>query len=93
MRALSAKLLAGDVAQPGSFSRRTLDVVRNLSTAEVDAFNRLSLNSFEFARNTWLAACYYSIPIVLPQCRAFLVIVAGYRLALIITRPRHMFMS
>lgn len=40
MQKLWAKLLAGEVAQPGKFSLRTLDVLRNLSSAEARLLNR-----------------------------------------------------
>jgi uncharacterized repeat protein (TIGR03899 family) len=48
MQAVWGQLLAREIAQPGSFSRRTLDVVRNLSRQEAHAFNSLCLRSFEF---------------------------------------------
>lgn len=38
MQLLWGKLLAGEVASPGQFSLRTLDVVRNLTTTEANAF-------------------------------------------------------
>jgi hypothetical protein len=40
MRSVWSKILAGEVAQPGSFSRRTLSFVRQLSPAEADLFTR-----------------------------------------------------
>jgi len=42
MQELWAKILAGEIAKPGSFSRRTLDVLRNLSQADAQLFRSLS---------------------------------------------------
>lgn len=35
------KILAGEIKKPGSFSLRTLDVLRNISTAEAKAFQKI----------------------------------------------------
>jgi Protein of unknown function (DUF2806) len=40
MRSVWSKVLAGEVARPGSFSRRTLSFVRQLSQDEADLFTR-----------------------------------------------------
>lgn len=40
MQSLWSKILAGEVAEPGSFSRRTLSFVRSLSQIEADLFTR-----------------------------------------------------
>jgi hypothetical protein len=40
MRMLWARILAGEVAQPGSFSRRALDAVRVLARREAEMFQR-----------------------------------------------------
>lgn len=45
MRTAWAKVLAGEVTQPGSFSARTLFVLKNISKAEADLFNTLSSHS------------------------------------------------
>lgn len=42
MQLLWGKLLAGEVARPGSFSFRTIETVRNLQRFEADLFTRLS---------------------------------------------------
>lgn len=41
MRLLWGKLLAGEVAKPGSFSQRTLSVIANLSHAEANLFEKI----------------------------------------------------
>jgi hypothetical protein len=41
MRSLWAKLLAGEVSQPGTYSRRTLHVVKRLRAPDVQLFARL----------------------------------------------------
>jgi len=41
-----AKLLAGEVTQPGTFSQRTLQLLRNLSAREAQLFNALCKGSF-----------------------------------------------
>lgn len=43
MRGLWSRLLAGEVARPGTFSARTLTVVRDLSPSEAAEFNRLCM--------------------------------------------------
>jgi uncharacterized repeat protein (TIGR03899 family) len=42
MARLWGKILAGEVAQPGSYSLRTLDVLRNLSQKEAKSFNKIA---------------------------------------------------
>lgn len=42
MQELWARILAGEVIRPGSFSVRTLELIRNLSKIEADTFNRLA---------------------------------------------------
>ena len=42
MQALWGKVLAGEVKRPGSFSLRTLDVLKNISQKEADIFVRLA---------------------------------------------------
>lgn len=39
MQKLWGKVLAGEIKKPGSFSKRTLDVVKNLSSEEANAFD------------------------------------------------------
>jgi hypothetical protein len=46
MQTVWAKLLAGEVTQPGAFSHRTLWVVKNLAPIEAALFNTLCKNSF-----------------------------------------------
>lgn len=43
MRVLWGRLLAGEVTRPGSFSARTLTVVRDLSPSEAERFNELCM--------------------------------------------------
>jgi len=50
MRTLWAKILAGEVAQPGSYSRRTLEILKNLSPREARTFQQLE--SFVFGNYT-----------------------------------------
>ena len=50
IRTLWAKILAGEVAQPGSYSRRTLEVLKNLSPHEAKTFQ--SLKGFIFGNYT-----------------------------------------
>lgn len=42
MQELWSRVLAGEVKRPGSFSLRTLDVLRNMSQAEAQVFRRVS---------------------------------------------------
>jgi len=53
MRHLWARLLAGEVTHPGSFSARTLTVVRDLSASEADLFNALCLRCLKVNRR-WI---------------------------------------
>ncbi len=46
MQSVWARLLVGEVTQPGSFSQRTLSVVKNLRPNEAKHFNLLVKNSF-----------------------------------------------
>lgn len=46
MRSVWARLLAGEVARPGSFSPRTLWVLKNLTRREAQLFNELCKQSF-----------------------------------------------
>lgn len=46
MRTLWAKILAGEVTKPGTYSRRTLEILKNLSSSEAKNFQRL--HSFIF---------------------------------------------
>lgn len=46
MQSVWARLLAGEVTKPGSFSQRTLQVLRNLSAHEAQQFNQLCKVSF-----------------------------------------------
>jgi hypothetical protein len=48
MQELRAKLLAGEVAQPKSFSTRTFDILHKLSRPEAEAFGRLLAISFSW---------------------------------------------
>lgn len=47
MQELWGKILAGEVASPGSFSVRTLETLRNLSKQEAEAFRRLRYLCFD----------------------------------------------
>jgi hypothetical protein len=42
MQAIWGKILAGEIKKPGSFSLRTLDVLRNLSQEEASVFSQLA---------------------------------------------------
>lgn len=42
MQYVWGKILAGEIAQPGSFSLRTLDVVRNMTMREAEEFQRIA---------------------------------------------------
>jgi len=46
MQTVWAKLLVGEVASPGTFSLRTLQLVKNLSANEANLFNALCSSSF-----------------------------------------------
>jgi hypothetical protein len=52
MRSVWARILVGEVARPGSFSTRTLSVLKNLAPAEAQLFNGLVQNSFK-RDGTW----------------------------------------
>lgn len=49
MQSVWAKLLAGEVARPNSFSVRTLGIVKNLTTRDAETFNLLCKHSFRNA--------------------------------------------
>jgi hypothetical protein len=42
MQALWGKILAGEIRHPGRLSLRTLDILRNLTTAEAKVFTSIS---------------------------------------------------
>jgi hypothetical protein len=46
MRSVWARLLAGEVSRPGSFSQRTLWVLKNVSVPEAQNFNTLAKHTF-----------------------------------------------
>lgn len=46
MRIIWSKVLAGEIAKPGSYSRRTLDVLKNLSQEEARTFKKLMTYTF-----------------------------------------------
>lgn len=48
VQALWARVMAGEVKRPGSFSLRTLDVLRSLSREEADIFNRFAAKRVSF---------------------------------------------
>jgi hypothetical protein len=50
MQDVWAKILAGEVTKPGSFSRRTLSVLKDISIRDAQAFNTLCKNSFRDIR-------------------------------------------
>lgn len=47
MQQVWGKVLAGEIAMPRSFSRRTLSILKNLSQEEAQSFNVLCKNSFK----------------------------------------------
>ena len=49
---LWGRILAGEIKQPGSFSLRTLDVLRNLSRKEAESFVKLGSMGEEFTMET-----------------------------------------
>lgn len=55
MQVLWGKILAGEVRQPGSFSLRTLETVKNISRQEAECFERLApfVLSLQDARFVW----------------------------------------
>lgn len=54
MQKIWAKLLAGEVRQPGSFSLRTLEVVKNLSQKEALLFERLTSFAIGFVGDRYI---------------------------------------
>lgn len=46
MKILWSKVLAGEVAKPGSYSKRTLEILKNLSQEEARAFKKLMSYTF-----------------------------------------------
>ena len=66
-----AKLLAGEIRQPGSFSLRTLDVLRNISYEEAQLFARITQfvfvqdqMSFIYTDNNKYGLNYYNLSIL-----------------------------
>jgi hypothetical protein len=51
MQQLWAKILAGEVSKPGSFSRRTLERIRTLVRDEAELFTRLCRTLWSFEGN------------------------------------------
>lgn len=77
MQHIWGKILAGEVTTPGSFSRRTLDVVRNLSQADAQAFQEIAPYVFRGGRNLFIPASEkllskygvpYSVIMTLDEC-------------------------
>ena len=56
MQLIWAKILAGEIQRPGSFSRRTMSAVRNLSQEEAKIFQNLCSRSFSWVRT---GECFY----------------------------------
>lgn len=52
MQTLWGKVLAGEVKRPGSFSLRTLDILKNISQKEAEIFVRLAHMAFRGGNNT-----------------------------------------
>ena len=48
MQTLWGRILAGEVKQPGSYSLRTLDFLRNLTASEAKAFEELGRYALNF---------------------------------------------
>lgn len=56
LKLLWARILAGEIKQPGSFSRRTLNILYNLSKSEALIFNKICQGAFKIGGT-------YQIPI------------------------------
>lgn len=56
MQFIWGKILAGEVAAPGSFSKRTLDTIRNLSQSEAQAFQAVAPLVFHAERDSFITA-------------------------------------
>lgn len=54
MQELWAKVLAGEIKQPGSFSLRTLDVLRNLSSEEAETLQTLGSYAIVVANDIYI---------------------------------------
>lgn len=54
MKDLWAKILAGEVAQPNSYSLRTLEVVKNLSKEDAEIFRKVSQSAIVHEGNTFI---------------------------------------
>lgn len=56
MRQVWARILASEVANPGSFSRRTLSIVQSMTKDEAESFTRFSSLLFQFDDSTYAFA-------------------------------------
>ena len=54
MQALWGKVLAGEVKRPGSFSLRTLDILKNISQKEAETFVRVAQIAFLIENKTFV---------------------------------------
>lgn len=54
MQQIWSKVLSGEIKQPGSFSKRTLDILRNLSKEEAELFEKINKSSIKFNNKNYI---------------------------------------
>jgi hypothetical protein len=64
MQSLWAKLLAGEVAKPGSFSLRTLQIVKTMSKDDAELFTRFSSYVWQDKDSPEMCAHLYTLAII-----------------------------
>lgn len=56
LQQLWAKILAGEIKQPNTYSLRTLDVLKNLSFKEAEAFSKVGIFAFTYNNDSMIMA-------------------------------------
>lgn len=54
MQQLWGRILAGEVRKPGTYSLRTLDLVRNLAKEEAEVFAKVAKLAYEVGKGAWV---------------------------------------
>lgn len=54
LQVIWGRILSGEIKQPNSYSMRTLDVLRNISRKEAQAFNKLSNCAFKIGKSYFI---------------------------------------
>ena len=70
MQAIWGKILAGEIIGPGSFSMRTIDIIRNLSESEANIFKKVSSYVIQYKDSGYLPFILLKYP-KFPMTRSF----------------------